>query len=116
MRCKTIAGWGFFPAQQARLIGIAGVKVAPIILSLNASSMYLGFSLGAALGSLTLVYASVSSLGWVATLCEIVALAIVLVSTRPARAMASPAPVGAELPGAGVQCPQEPQVASASTR
>ena len=38
-----IAGWGFFPAQQARLIGIAGVKVAPIALSLNASFMYLGF-------------------------------------------------------------------------
>jgi predicted MFS family arabinose efflux permease len=48
-----VAGWGFFPAQQARLIGIAGVKVAPIVLSPNASSMYLGFSLGAALGSIT---------------------------------------------------------------
>ncbi|MGO9401127.1 MAG: hypothetical protein ACLP19_25280 [Xanthobacteraceae bacterium] len=93
------------------------MTIKTIVLSLNASSMYLGFSLGAALGSLTLVYASVSSLGWVAAICEIVALAIVLVSTRPARAMASPAPVGAELPaGAGVQCPQEPQVASASTR
>jgi predicted MFS family arabinose efflux permease len=79
-----VAGWGFFPAQQARLIGIAGVKVAPIVLSLNASSMYLGFSLGAALGSITLIYGSVMSLGWVAALCEVVALTIVLVSTRSA--------------------------------
>jgi predicted MFS family arabinose efflux permease len=86
-----VAGWGFFPAQQARLIGIAGLKVAPIVLSLNASSMYLGFSLGAALGSITLIYGSVISLGWVAALCEIVALAIVLVSTRPARALSAPA-------------------------
>lgn len=33
---------------QARLIGIAGHKVAPIVLSLNASFMFIGFSAGAA--------------------------------------------------------------------
>jgi predicted MFS family arabinose efflux permease len=83
------AGWGFFPAQQARLMALAGVKVAPIVLSLNASFMYLGFSLGAALGSFTLIHASAASLGWVAALCEIVALAIVLWATRPAGAAAA---------------------------
>ena len=92
-----VAGWGFFPAQQARLIGIAGVKVAPIVLSLNASSMYLGFSLGAALGSIALIYGSVMSLGWVAALCEVVALAIVLVSTRSATgALTGPASANAQ--------------------
>ena len=40
------AAWGFFPAQQSRLIGIIGLKGAPVILSLNASFMYLGFSVG----------------------------------------------------------------------
>jgi predicted MFS family arabinose efflux permease len=112
-----VAGWGFFPAQQARLIGIAGVKVAPIVLSLNASSMYLGFSLGAALGSITLIYGSVMSLGWVAALCEGVALAIVLVSMRPARTFtAAPASAGSELAaGAAPRRPREPQVASNCT-
>jgi predicted MFS family arabinose efflux permease len=80
-----VAGWGFFPAQQARLMEVAGVKVASIVLSLNASFMYLGFSLGAALGSFTLVHASVLSLGWVAALCEVIALLITLRVTRRAR-------------------------------
>lgn len=57
--------WGSFPAQQARLIGIVGIRHAPIILSLNASFMYLGFSMGAALGSLVLTHGSVADLGWV---------------------------------------------------
>jgi predicted MFS family arabinose efflux permease len=112
-----VAGWGFFPAQQARLIGIAGLKVAPIVLSLNASSMYLGFSLGAALGSITLIYGSVTSLGWVAAFCEVVALAIVLLSTRSARALSGSASASAEVAaGAAVRCPQEPQAASSCTR
>jgi len=59
------AHWGFWPAQQARLIGFAGLKAASVVLSLNASFMYLGFSLGAALGSVTLADLSVGALGWV---------------------------------------------------
>jgi predicted MFS family arabinose efflux permease len=43
-------------------------------LSLNASFMYLGFSLGAALGSVTLSFTSVNNLGWTAALCEVAAL------------------------------------------
>jgi DHA1 family purine base/nucleoside efflux pump-like MFS transporter len=49
-----VSAWAFFPAQQARLISIAGVKVAPVARSLNASFQFLGFSAGGALGSLTL--------------------------------------------------------------
>jgi predicted MFS family arabinose efflux permease len=102
-----VAGWGFFPAQQARLMQIAGVKVAPIALSLNASSMYLGFSLGAALGSFTLIYASVTSLGWVAALCEVAALVVVLTATRPVRAAAPTASARAEIAQApAAQCSQ----------
>jgi predicted MFS family arabinose efflux permease len=77
-----VAVWAFFPSQQARLIGIAGMKVAPVALSLNASFMYLGFSLGAALGSLTLSLGSVIDLGWVGGFCEILALLLVLGTTR----------------------------------
>lgn len=79
-----VTAWGFFPAQQSHLIEVAGLKVASIVLSLNASFMYLGFSLGAALGSLTLIRSSVVSLGWVGALCEIVALVLVLATVRRA--------------------------------
>ena len=44
------SAWGFFPAQQARLIGITGAASAPVILSLNASFQYAGFAIGAAFG------------------------------------------------------------------
>ena len=70
--------WGFFPAQQSRLIGIIGLKGAPVVLSLNASFMYLGFSLGAALGSLTLTAGRVADLGWVGGLCVLASLGLFL--------------------------------------
>ncbi len=82
-----VTAWGFFPVQQSHLIGVAGVKVASIVLSLNASFMYFGFSLGAALGSFTLIRSSVVGLGWVGALCEILALVLVLATVR------SPTPV-----------------------
>jgi predicted MFS family arabinose efflux permease len=75
-----IAAWAFYPAQQARLISIAGVKVAPIALSLNASFMYLGFSLGAGIGSLTIIYSSVSNLGLVATMFVVASLLLTLLT------------------------------------
>jgi predicted MFS family arabinose efflux permease len=86
-----LSAWAFFPAQQTRLIGVAGIRVAPIALSLNASFMFLGFSLGAALGSVTLTYAAPSALGWVGSLCV---LASLLLSVRTMRATAAaPEPV-----------------------
>ena len=71
-----VAHWSFYPAQQAGLINLAGLRGTPIALSLNASFMYLGFSLGAALGSLTLSFTSVSDLGWTAAACEVAALVL----------------------------------------
>ena len=73
-----IAHWGFYPGQQSELVGIAGVKAAPIVLSLNASFMYMGFSLGAGLGSMTLTFSSVANLGFVGAACEVAALALTL--------------------------------------
>jgi predicted MFS family arabinose efflux permease len=78
-----MAAWGFFPAQQSRLMQIAGAKTAAIALSLNASFMYLGFSLGAMLGSLVLMHAPVTALGLVAAVCEIGAVLIVLTTVPP---------------------------------
>jgi len=80
------AHWAFYPGQQAGLIHTAGLKAASIVLSLNASFMYLGFSLGAALGSLTLTYSSPADLGWVAAACEVAALSLTLMLGRRATA------------------------------
>jgi predicted MFS family arabinose efflux permease len=77
-----VAHWSFYPAQQARLIGIAGLRGTPIALSLNASFMYLGFSLGAVLGSITLKFASASNLGWTAAACEAAALVLTVAIGR----------------------------------
>lgn len=77
-----LSGWSFYPAQQARMIGAAGMSGAPIALSLNASFMYLGFSLGAATGSLTLSFSGAANLGYAAALFELAALALFLPTVR----------------------------------
>lgn len=77
-----VAHWAFYPAQQTRLVGVAGVASAPVVLSLNASFMYLGFSLGAGLGSLTLHYSSLANLGFVSALCTATALILAYTSGR----------------------------------
>jgi predicted MFS family arabinose efflux permease len=85
------SGWAFLPSQLARLVSLAGATAAPIALSLNASLLYLGFSLGAALGSFTLAAGSTSDLGWVGAVCELGSLALFLASIRqPRTAKASP--------------------------
>uniref|UniRef100_UPI00339D33A6 MFS transporter n=1 Tax=Cupriavidus plantarum TaxID=942865 RepID=UPI00339D33A6 len=59
----AICHWAFYPAQQARLIALSGVGVASIALSLNASFMYIGFSIGASAGAITLAHGSMGALG-----------------------------------------------------
>ena len=78
-----ISAWSFFPAQQARLIETAGIEFAPIVLSLNASFMFLGFSLGAVVGSVTLAHGAVRNLGWVGAAWVIAALLLTVVIARP---------------------------------
>ena len=77
-----LTGWGFSPAQQARLIGIGGHKVAPVVLSLNMTFMYAGFAAGAALGSVVLAHGSVANLGWVGASFEIAALLLAFRTSR----------------------------------
>lgn len=84
-----IAGFMFSMAQQAKLISSAGAKLAPISLSLNASFLYLGFSLGAVLGSLLLELGAVTDIGWVAGSCEFGALALMIVGQRYSSARVS---------------------------
>lgn len=78
--------WGFFPAQQSRLLDVAGLSEAPIILSLNASFMYLGFALGATAGSITLTYGGVVDLGTVAAAFVLGSLSLFFYSTSARRA------------------------------
>ncbi|MDB5575724.1 MAG: major facilitator superfamily 1 [Bradyrhizobium sp.] len=80
----AVAVWGFgsrafFPAQVARLIGIGGAPLAPIVLSLNASFMFLGFSLGAYSGSIVLAHFQVRDLGVVGGAFELLALLLYLI-------------------------------------
>jgi predicted MFS family arabinose efflux permease len=75
-----MSGWAFFPAQQTRFIELVGVPSAPVALSLNASFMYLGFSLGAALGGFSLVHIGTRHLGFVGAACELAALTLLLVN------------------------------------
>jgi predicted MFS family arabinose efflux permease len=64
-----LAAWSFLPAQQARLMSVAGVKLASVTLSLNASFMFAGFASGAALGAATISRGSPADLGCVGAAC-----------------------------------------------
>ena len=84
-----IAAWAFYPAQQARLLERAGVAAAPIALSLNASFMYFGFSIGAFLGSIVVSRMDVKYLGWVGCAFELTAFIVLLGSLRTKQMSAS---------------------------
>ena len=81
-----LAAWSYFPAQQARLIDVAGVKLASVVLSLNASFMYGGFALGALLGSATIAQASSAALGFVGVASVAAALLLASIIMRDSKA------------------------------
>ena len=53
-----------------------------LILSLNASAIYLGQGAGAGIGALVLLYGSLASLGWVAAACTMLGLVVLLCGPR----------------------------------
>lgn len=73
-----VSAWAFHPAQQARLTELAGLNVASIVLSLNASFMYIGCAVGAAVGGLTLAQSHIGNLGLVGGLFEMASVAVTL--------------------------------------
>jgi predicted MFS family arabinose efflux permease len=73
--------WALNPAQQVRLLQLAP-KSANLVLSLNSSAIYLGFTLGSVLGALTLEQTSVTHLGWVAGGCVVIALITLTLTYR----------------------------------
>jgi predicted MFS family arabinose efflux permease len=77
-----VSHWAFYPAQQSRLITLGGLRVAPVALSLNASFMYLGFSLGAASGSLALGTVGVANIGLVGAAFVVLSLLLLRATSR----------------------------------
>lgn len=75
-----VAGWVNVPAQQHRLLTLAPDQPA-VILSLNASGLYLGIAIGAAAGGIVLQRGSFVLLGVVGALWQVVALVVLLWST-----------------------------------
>jgi predicted MFS family arabinose efflux permease len=70
-----IGSYAFNPAQQHRLIGLSGPS-AGIVLSLNASAIYLGSAGGAFLGGLVVKYGSAAMLGYFGGAWALAALAL----------------------------------------
>ena len=77
----SVAGWALTPFQQYRLIWLAP-RTQNVVLSLNASSIYLGQGIGAGLGALAILYGSLASLGWVAALWAATGLLVLLLGAR----------------------------------
>ncbi|HVY51352.1 MAG TPA: MFS transporter [Devosia sp.] len=77
-----IVAWTFLPAQVSRLVGLTA-GAAPLVLSLNGSSLYLGTAGGALLGAQVLEHASVYDLGWVSAISPVIALAILGLGRAP---------------------------------
>lgn len=79
-----ISGWAFHPAQSANLVKL--VPGAPmIVLSLNASAMYLGFALGSLIGGAVIATLSPGDLGWIGGTFAAIALALTLLFAQAYR-------------------------------
>ena len=77
----SLAGWMLGAPQQHRLIAEAP-PAAGVLLSLNGSAIYFGIGLGAALGGALLHAFPLSSLGWLGSLWEALALLVMLWSMQ----------------------------------
>lgn len=67
-------GWAFPPAQSSYLLSLSPSN-APLVLSLNASALYLGIAGGSLIGGLVLQYGTPDDLGWVGALLPALSLA-----------------------------------------
>jgi len=85
-----MVGWAFPPAQASRIIKLAP-DAAPIVLSLNASALYLGVALGAVVGGAVLRFGVPADLGLIAAIFPLIGLGVVLAGRWAARPVAVPA-------------------------
>jgi predicted MFS family arabinose efflux permease len=79
-----MVGWAFPPAQASRIVGLAP-EAAHLTLSLNASAIYFGIAVGTVVGGRVLEYATPSDLGVVAAVFPLLALGVLMASTRSLR-------------------------------
>jgi predicted MFS family arabinose efflux permease len=77
----SVCGWSFMAGQQLRLIKLAGPR-APVVLALNAASIYVGAALGSSLGGLVIAGFGIGALGVAAGLCAFGALVHLTLSAR----------------------------------
>ncbi|WP_172125937.1 MFS transporter [Devosia sp. 919] len=85
--------WAFPPAQSSYLLSLAPTS-APLVLSLNASALYLGIAGGSLLGGVVLEYGSASDLGWIGAVLPLMAVVGIAVNgARLARTRQQVAPV-----------------------
>lgn len=74
-----LTGWMLTPPQQHRLVGRVP-QSAPVVISLNASAIYIGTGLGAAIGGQVLSFMPITAPGWAGFACEVGALGALLLS------------------------------------
>ena len=77
-------GWAFPPAQSSYLLSLSPAS-APLVLSLNASALYLGIAGGSLVGGLVLQHGTPSDLGWVGALLPALSLVGILLSALARR-------------------------------
>lgn len=87
-----VGGWMQVPAQQARLISLAGAA-GPVAVSLNASAMYLGIGIAGVLGAFVISLLGLVALAWFGAALGVVGLLITLAFYRRT---AAPAAAGAQ--------------------
>lgn len=73
--------WAFLPPQSSHLLGLSPTN-APLVLSLNASALYLGIASGSFVGGLVLQNATVNDLGWIGGLFPVAALVLTVLAAQ----------------------------------
>ncbi|MFD1956830.1 MFS transporter [Paenibacillus thailandensis] len=86
MALYGFSGYMFNPAQQHRLIGLSGPS-SGIVLSLQASVVYVGSALGASAGGAVVRFAAVGQIGYFAGAMTVLALVMFAASLRLERRM-----------------------------
>lgn len=82
--------WAFPPAQSSHLLSLSPSN-APLVLSLNASALYLGIASGSLIGGLVLQYGTPSDLGWVGAIFPALSLVGIAVSALLRQPVVNPA-------------------------
>ncbi|WP_338001040.1 MFS transporter [Neobacillus terrae] len=84
----AIAAWAFAPTQNFNLLSISP-EASGIMLSLNATFVQLGFAAGAGIGGIAVDGSSILSICWIGAVSVAVAIAVMSVSFRLKRLLAS---------------------------